>query len=167
MKLLGHFEFRNHVALVFDYQQMNLRETLKKFGKDVGINISSVVMYARQLLVALKHLFDCRIVHADVKLDNILCSGDLKQIKLCDFGKIGGNVYIHNAYVCVFIYIYTTILCIYLHVFVYEYTCTHATHTEIYAFLLLQRSNKYVFFLPSLKDLPSERAIRTMTLPPI
>jgi serine/threonine-protein kinase PRP4 len=51
VKLLAHFEFRNHVALVFDYQQMNLRETLKKFGKDVGINIGAVRMYARQLLV--------------------------------------------------------------------------------------------------------------------
>ena len=29
---------------------MNLRETLKKFGKDVGINIGAVRLYARQLL---------------------------------------------------------------------------------------------------------------------
>jgi serine/threonine-protein kinase PRP4 len=87
VRLLAHFEFRNHVALVFDYQQMNLRETLKKFGKDVGINIGAVRMYARQLLVALRHLADLKIVHADIKLDNILCSGDLKQVKLCDFGS--------------------------------------------------------------------------------
>jgi serine/threonine-protein kinase PRP4 len=87
VRLLSHFEFRNHVALVFDYQQMNLRETLKKFGKDVGINIGAVRMYARQLLVALRHLADLKIVHADIKLDNILCSGDLKQVKLCDFGS--------------------------------------------------------------------------------
>ena len=26
-------------------------------------------------------------MHADIKLDNILCSGDLKQVKLCDFGS--------------------------------------------------------------------------------
>lgn len=87
VRLLSHFEFRNHVALVFDYQQMNLRETLKKFGKDVGINIGAVRMYARQLLVALRHLAELKIVHADIKLDNILCSGDLKQVKLCDFGS--------------------------------------------------------------------------------
>jgi serine/threonine-protein kinase PRP4 len=66
---------------------MNLREALKKFGKDVGINITAVRIYARQLLLALKHLSDLRIVHADIKLDNILCSGDLKTVKLCDFGS--------------------------------------------------------------------------------
>ena len=87
VRLLSHFEFRNHVAMVFDYEQMNLRETLKKFGKDVGINIGAVRMYARQLLVALRHLADLKVVHADIKLDNILCSGDLKQVKLCDFGS--------------------------------------------------------------------------------
>lgn len=80
VRLLSHFEYRSHIALVFEYQQMNLRETLKKFGKDVGINIGAVRLYARQLFVALKHLADLRVVHADIKLDNILCSGDLKQV---------------------------------------------------------------------------------------
>jgi serine/threonine-protein kinase PRP4 len=82
VRLLTHLEYRNHVALVFEYQSMNLRETLKKFGKDVGINIGAVRMYGRQLFVALKHLMDLRIVHADIKLDNILCSADLKQVRL-------------------------------------------------------------------------------------
>jgi serine/threonine-protein kinase PRP4 len=66
---------------------MNLRETLYKFGKDVGINIGAVRMYARQLLSALRHLADLKIVHGDIKLDNILCSEDLKQVTLCDFGS--------------------------------------------------------------------------------
>lgn len=87
VRLLDTFEYRNHVAFVFDFHQMNLRETLKKFGKDVGISIEGVRLYARQLFVALKHLADLRIVHADIKLDNILCSADLKQVRLCDFGS--------------------------------------------------------------------------------
>lgn len=87
VKLITHLEYRNHVALVFEYQQMNLRETLKKFGKDVGINIGAVRMYARQLFSALRLLMELRVVHADLKLDNILCSGDLKQVKICDFGS--------------------------------------------------------------------------------
>ena len=81
VRLLTHLEYRNHVALVFEYQSMNLRETLKKFGKDVGINIGAVRMYGRQLFVALKHLMDLGVVHADIKLDNILCSADLKQVR--------------------------------------------------------------------------------------
>ena len=85
--LLERFEFRRHIALVFEYQPMNLREILKKFGKDVGINVGAIRLYARQLLVALRYLLDLKIVHADIKLDNILCSSDLKQVKLCDFGS--------------------------------------------------------------------------------
>jgi hypothetical protein len=86
VRLLTHLEYRNHVALVFEYHSMNLRETLKKFGKDVGINIGAVRMYGRQLFVALKHLMDLRVVHADIKLDNILCSADLKQVSIADSG---------------------------------------------------------------------------------
>ena len=87
VRLLSHMDFRNHVALVFEFQTMNLRETLKKFGKDVGINIGAVRMYGKQLMIALRFLMEIKVVHADIKLDNILCSGDLKQIKLCDFGS--------------------------------------------------------------------------------
>ena len=82
VQLLEKFEYRQHTALVFEYLSMNLRETLKKFGKDVGINIGAIRLYMRQLLIALKHLSDLHIVHADIKLDNILCSADLKQVTL-------------------------------------------------------------------------------------
>lgn len=51
---------------------MNLRELLKKYGKDVGLHIKAVRSYAHQLLLALKLLKKCNIVHADLKPDNIL-----------------------------------------------------------------------------------------------
>ena len=38
----------------------------------------------RQLLVALAYLHSKRVVHADVKLENIMISSGI--IKLCDFG---------------------------------------------------------------------------------
>lgn len=85
--LIDKFEFRSHIAFVFEFQSMNLRETLKKFGANVGINIGAIKLYFRQLLIALKYLADLRIVHADIKLDNILCSADLKSVKICDFGS--------------------------------------------------------------------------------
>jgi len=87
VRIISAMEYRSHVALVFEHHQMNLHEALKKFGKDVGINISAVRIYARQLFVALRHLEGLKIVHADIKLHNILCSGDLKQVKICDFGS--------------------------------------------------------------------------------
>ena len=51
---------------------MNLREVLKKYGKDVGIHIKAVRSYIQQLFLALKLLKRCNILHADIKPDNIL-----------------------------------------------------------------------------------------------
>ncbi len=53
---------------------MNLREVLKKYGKDVGLHIKAVRSYTQQLLLALKLLKRCSILHADIKPDNILVS---------------------------------------------------------------------------------------------
>jgi serine/threonine protein kinase len=53
---------------------MNLREVIKRFGKDVGINLRAVRAYAHQLLLALSLLKKCNIMHADIKPDNILVS---------------------------------------------------------------------------------------------
>jgi serine/threonine-protein kinase PRP4 len=51
---------------------MNLRDVVKRFGKDVGLNIRAVKVYAKQLFLALNLLKKCNIMHADIKPDNIL-----------------------------------------------------------------------------------------------
>lgn len=51
---------------------MNLRDVIKKFGKDVGLNIRAVRAYAHQLFLALSLLKKANIMHADIKPDNIL-----------------------------------------------------------------------------------------------
>ena len=51
---------------------MNLREVLKKYGKDVGLHIKAVRSYSQQLLFALKLLKKNGILHMDIKPDNIL-----------------------------------------------------------------------------------------------
>lgn len=66
---------------------MNLREVLKKYGKNVGLHITAVRSYARQLFRALRLLKKCQILHADIKPDNILVNESKLVLKLCDFGS--------------------------------------------------------------------------------
>lgn len=51
---------------------MNLREVLKRYGKNVGLHIKAVRSYTQQLLLALKLMKRCGVLHADIKPDNIL-----------------------------------------------------------------------------------------------
>ena len=59
---------------------MNLRDVVKRFGKDVGLNIRAVRAYAHQLFLALSLLRKCNIMHADIKPDNILVRTSAIQI---------------------------------------------------------------------------------------
>eukprot|EP00747_Dinoflagellata_sp_TGD_P146308 gnl/TRDRNA2_/TRDRNA2_176681_c0_seq2.p1 gnl/TRDRNA2_/TRDRNA2_176681_c0~~gnl/TRDRNA2_/TRDRNA2_176681_c0_seq2.p1 ORF type:complete len:390 (+),score=-21.24 gnl/TRDRNA2_/TRDRNA2_176681_c0_seq2:48-1217(+) len=87
IRLIGHFEYRNHTCLVLEPMDMNLRSCVKKFGKNLGLNLIAVQTYTIQLLKALKHLKNNRIIHADIKPDNILISKSRMKIKICDFGS--------------------------------------------------------------------------------
>ncbi|CAG8506853.1 7942_t:CDS:10, partial [Ambispora leptoticha] len=87
IKLYRHFDHKGHLCLVFESLSMNLREVLKKFGKDVGINIKAVRIYAQQLFSALSLLKKCNILHADIKPDNILVSESKNTLKMCDLGS--------------------------------------------------------------------------------
>lgn len=62
---------------------MNLRDVVKRFGKDVGLNISAVRTYAHQLFLALSHLKKLNIMHADIKPDNILVRYASSVLLLC------------------------------------------------------------------------------------
>ena len=53
---------------------MNLREVLKRYGKNVGLHIKAVRSYCQQLLLSLKLMKRGGILHADIKPDNILVS---------------------------------------------------------------------------------------------
>lgn len=66
---------------------MNLRDVLKKYGKDVGISIKAVRVYAQQLFLSLSLLKKCNILHADIKPDNILVTESKNVLKLCDLGS--------------------------------------------------------------------------------
>ena len=80
-------EHRGHVVLIFPYVRYNLRDVLQKFGKGVGLSLTAVASYFGQFLSALHHLEAHRIIHADLKPDNILVSHDFTTCQLCDFGS--------------------------------------------------------------------------------
>jgi serine/threonine protein kinase len=84
---------------------MNLRELTLKYGRNVGLNITAVAIYAGQLLVALRHLQQCRVLHADIKPDNILVnvSGTALQTNKVQAVKCSRHSCVHRNIVLHFL----------------------------------------------------------------
>ena len=59
------FDHMKHLCIVMEALEMNLREVLNKFGKNIGLSLAGVRHYAKQLFVALHYLKKHRVVHAD------------------------------------------------------------------------------------------------------
>ncbi len=87
IKMLDSFEYRNHLCLVFEPMDMNLRDLTKKYGRGIGLHINAVKVYAAQMFIALLHLQQCGVLHADIKPDNILVNESRTAVKICDFGS--------------------------------------------------------------------------------
>ncbi|CAL8108574.1 unnamed protein product [Calicophoron daubneyi] len=87
LRLYRHFFHKNHLCMVFESMSMNLREVLKKYGRNIGLHIAAVRSYTQQILLALKLMRKCGILHADIKPDNILVNDNKILLKLSDFGS--------------------------------------------------------------------------------
>lgn len=87
IRLERFFDHKGHLCMVFENLSINLREVLKKFGRDVGINLKAVRAYAQQMFLGLSLLRKCNILHADLKPDNVLVNESRNMLKICDLGS--------------------------------------------------------------------------------
>ena len=97
VRLLDSAEHKEHVIMCFEGFSFNLREVLNKFGKGVGLSIDAVRSYSRQMLNGLYHMGKQRVIHQDLKPDNILVSADFLRIKVRSYNG-ASFLYIHLTY---------------------------------------------------------------------
>lgn len=74
IRLLDSFEYNNHLCLVYECMDINLREALNKYGKNIGLSLDGVCLYGRQLFMALSVLHKLKLIHADRKNNLIINS---------------------------------------------------------------------------------------------
>ncbi|CUF29479.1 protein kinase, putative [Bodo saltans] len=87
VKLVDNFIFRNHMCIIFELHGMNLYE-LCKANRFAPMNIPVIKHFGKQLLHTLQYLYTQRVVHCDMKPENILLkSGSKSTIKVIDFGS--------------------------------------------------------------------------------
>ena len=82
IRLFDAFETRKDFVVVMEYAQADLYQVLEDDGT---LPLQEVQALAGQLVSALHYLHSHRIIHRDMKPQNILLTGDGK-VKLCDFG---------------------------------------------------------------------------------
>ena len=94
-QILDSFETDTHIFIVMEYICGDLLSFIRKRGK-LSETVSIIIF--KQLIEGLKYIHHKKIVHRDIKLDNILI--DLTNtIKICDFGvsrKIAEDEVMHE-----------------------------------------------------------------------
>ena len=81
-KILDNFETETHFFIVMEYICGDLLSFIRKRNK---LNEYSAKIIFKQIIEGLKYIHKKKIIHRDIKLDNILI--DLTNtIKICDFG---------------------------------------------------------------------------------
>lgn len=83
----GTFEHAGHLCFVFDLLKCDMRQALQKYGQGAGLALPTVAAYARQFFQGLRTLRKLKVIHADLKPDNLLMSLNKAEIRICDFGS--------------------------------------------------------------------------------
>lgn len=72
--------------MVFPLLRFDLRAAMGYYGQKHGFPLSTVAQWGIQILYGLRCLRKMKIIHADLKPDNVLLAHDRNACKICDFG---------------------------------------------------------------------------------
>jgi dual specificity tyrosine-phosphorylation-regulated kinase 2/3/4 len=87
LKMIEHFYFRNHLCIATELLSINLYELIKANGF-VGFTTALIRRFTSQMLMSLTLMRHHRIVHCDLKPENVLLRHPSKSaIKVIDFGS--------------------------------------------------------------------------------
>jgi len=85
--MFDNFNFRSHTCITFELLSINLYELIKK-NKFQGFSLQLVRKFAHSLLQCLDTLYRNKIIHCDMKPENVLLKQQGRSgIKVIDFGS--------------------------------------------------------------------------------
>jgi len=85
VRMLDSFVHRGHLCIAFEMLTSTLHEVLQE-RKFEGLDLRLVALFTKQLLKALIFLRQTRVIHSDIKPENIMLRKN-SSIKLIDFGS--------------------------------------------------------------------------------
>lgn len=87
LRMHDSFVHKSHLCLVFELLSNNLYELLKQ-NQYHGLSMQLIKIFTKQMLDSLCVLKDSKLIHCDLKPENVLlCSPDKPDIKVIDFGS--------------------------------------------------------------------------------
>jgi len=81
------FEHKGHLCFIFELMRCDMRFALQKYGQGGGLPLPTLAQYVRQIFLGLRTLRKLKVVHADLKPDNVLMTMNKAEVQICDFGS--------------------------------------------------------------------------------